>query len=171
MNSIDGERNRLLFLGIGVIMIVAAVAIGFLVFGGDNSPAPEQAVAPETAMATTAAATTSQTAPPPSTTEQQSARPEFPQLPSGAVAVNDAALDGQPGGDFNNVYRGSSVTSSPFSLAVRDAYVRNYVETGQLNATVDVFSTVTNTSYSMSCSDNGQYVTCTGGNNAIVFIV
>ncbi|MDO5032676.1 hypothetical protein [Corynebacterium sp.] len=105
------------------------------------------------------------------TTSKAESRPEYPSLPGYAVAANESARSNKPGGDFNNVYMGSSVTSEPFANAVRDAYVRHYLDTEELDATLDVFSTVTGQTYTMSCRDNGKYVTCTGGNNAIVYIV
>lgn len=167
------KPNRLpLYMGIVVALIAIAAVIGFFVFnslsgrgtgGSQDSAAGNATIATSPQEAATQPATSEEAAEP--------ERPEFPQLPSGAVAVNDAAMNNLPGGDFNNVYRGSSVTSTQFSLAVRDAYVRNYLDTGDLNATLSVYSSVTYNSYSMSCSDNGQFVTCTGGNNAIVYIV
>lgn len=106
----------------------------------------------------------------PSSEESSSARPEDPNLPGSAVPVNDAARNGEPAGDFNNVYRGSDITSEPFSLAVRDAFVEQWIDTKETDVTIDVYSTVTGQTYAMSCSDNGRYITCTGGNNAIVYI-
>lgn len=102
--------------------------------------------------------------------ESSDSRPEDPQLPSNAVPVNEAARSGKPAGDFNNVYRGSDVTSEPFSLAVRDKFVEQWMDTRDGDATIRVYSTVTGQSYSMDCNDNGKYITCTGGNNAIVYI-
>ncbi|CAB0879550.1 hypothetical protein FRC0406_00901 [Corynebacterium diphtheriae] len=102
--------------------------------------------------------------------EQVAMRPQYPTLPAGAMSANDAAKAGEPAGNFNNVWIGSSVTSPQFARAVRDAYASNYVATQQLNATLSVHSEVTGLDYSMQCSDNGQFVTCTGGNNAVVYI-
>ncbi|MES3669815.1 hypothetical protein [Corynebacterium diphtheriae] len=102
--------------------------------------------------------------------EQVAMRPQNPTLPAGAMSANDAAKAGEPAGNFNNVWIGSSVTSPQFTRAVRDAYASNYVATQQLNATLSVHSEVTGLDYSMQCSDNGQFVTCTGGNNAVVYI-
>lgn len=101
---------------------------------------------------------------------QEIPRPQYPGLPSGAVAANPAAQRGAAAGNFNNVYAGTSVTSQPFARAVRDTYASNFVVTGELNATLNVYSSVTGQSYTMSCSDSGSYVTCTGGNNAVVYI-
>lgn len=101
---------------------------------------------------------------------REESRPENPRLPGNAVAVNEAARSGEPAGNFNNVYRGSDVTSKPFALAVRDTFVGEWLDTRDANMTIDVYSTVTKQTYSMTCRDNGRYVTCTGGNNAVVYI-
>lgn len=105
-----------------------------------------------------------------SETSESESRPENPRIPADAKPANDAARDQKPSGDFNNVYTGSDLTSEAFAQSVRDAYVDNYLETDQLDATVKAYSSVTGQTYTMKCDDNGQFVTCTGGNNAIVYI-
>lgn len=102
--------------------------------------------------------------------DEEESRPAHPKLPSGAVPANSAAEEGKPAGDFNNVYTGSDLTSKPFAVAVRDAFVSHYLDTDRTNGTVSAYSSVTGQTYSMKCRDNGDYVTCTGGNNAIVYI-
>lgn len=102
--------------------------------------------------------------------DDEESRPAHPKLPSGAVPANSAAEEGKPAGDFNNVYTGSDLTSKPFAVAVRDAFVSHYLDTDRTNGTVSAYSSVTGQTYSMKCRDNGDYVTCTGGNNAIVYI-
>lgn len=102
--------------------------------------------------------------------DEEGSRPTDPKLPSGAVPANSAAEEGKPAGDFNNVYTGSDLTSKPFAVAVRDAFVTHYLDTDSTSGTVSAYSSVTGQSYSMKCRDNGKYVTCTGGNNAIVYI-
>ena len=86
------------------------------------------------------------------------------------MPANSAAEESKPAGDFNNVYTGSDLTSKPFAVAVRDAFVTHYLDTDNTSGTVTAYSSVTGQSYSMKCRDNGKYVTCTGGNNAIVYI-
>ena len=102
--------------------------------------------------------------------DEEESRPAHPKLPSGAVPANSAAEEGKPAGDFNNAYTGSDLTSKPFAVAVRDAFVSHYLDTDRTNGTVSAYSSVTGQTYSMKCRDNGEYVTCTGGNNAIVYI-
>lgn len=77
---------------------------------------------------------------------------------------------GDPG-DFNLAYAGSDVTSCPFARAVRDSFADYYLDTGNTSGTIDAYSQVTGQSYTMSCTDDGDYVTCRGGNNAVVHIV
>lgn len=105
-----------------------------------------------------------------STTASSETRPKTPSLPSGAIPANAAARNSEPGGDFNNVYRGTEITSEPFAQSVRDAFVEHYLDTKSTSGTIEAYSSVTGTSYTMNCRDNKQYVTCTGGNNAVVYI-
>ena len=105
-----------------------------------------------------------------STTASTEARPKTPSLPSGAIPANESARKSEPAGDFNNVYRGTEITSEPFAQSVRDAFVEHYLATKNTSGTIEAYSSVTGTSYTMNCRDNKQYVTCTGGNNAVVYI-
>lgn len=120
---------------------------GQLAPGGEPQEAPSEAAAPEPA-----------------------ARPEYPDLPAGAVAANAAAGSGSSAGDFEKAYTGSQVTSAPFAAEVAAVYRDHYQRTGELNGVIEARSPVTGQTYSMSCRDNGSYVTCTGGNNAVVYI-
>lgn len=105
------------------------------------------------------------------TISQSHKRPEYPDLPEGAIPANDAARNNEPGGNFNSVYRGTVVTTESFANVVRDEYVKHYVETHEFDATIKAYSPVTEITYTMDCSDNGEFVTCTGGNNAVVLIL
>lgn len=106
----------------------------------------------------------------PRTRASASARPEYPDLPANATAVSSDAAHGAPAGSFHNVYTGSGVTSHAFAQEVGQAYRAHHRTSGQLNATVTAYSPVTGQSYTMTCRDNGSYVTCTGGNNAVVYL-
>lgn len=115
--------------------------------GGEPQEAPSEGAAPESA-----------------------ARPEYPDLPPAAVAANAAAGSGSSAGDFEKAYTGSQVTSAPFAAEVAAVYRDHYHRTDELNGVIEARSPVTGETYSMSCRDNGSYVTCTGGNNAVVYI-
>lgn len=103
--------------------------------------------------------------------EDSSGRPQYPDLPSGVVPANNSAENNEAAGNLNNVYVLGGRTTKPFARNVRDAFVRNYLSTRELNTTLkDVYSPETGRSYDMECVDNGQYVRCDGGSNAIVII-
>lgn len=147
---------------LAVIALCAALAFFLLKDGSDEKNASPMLTT--SAEATTEAPTTEETTKAPE-------RPAYPSLPAGAVAANDAAMSGAAGGDLNNVYRDSTMTSPEFARAVRDAYVEHFLDTKEYNAVITAYSPVTGINYTMDCRDNGEYVTCTGGNNAIVYIV
>lgn len=102
--------------------------------------------------------------------EEEAARPTRVSLPDNAYAANTAARTGELDGNFNNVYTGSNATSGEFARQVRSAFADYYHQTGESSGTISAYSPVTGLTYSMSCVDNDRYVTCTGGNNAIVYI-
>lgn len=97
------------------------------------------------------------------------ARPTDPGLPGGVLAVNAAARNGEPVGNFNAVWK-SGPTSDDFAVAVRDAFVDAYLDNRETSQTVNAYSPATYQSYAMTCTDTGSYVHCTGGNNANVYI-
>lgn len=80
---------------------------------------------------------------------------------------------GDPG-DLNLVYAedvGGNITSCPFATNVRNAFVEHYRMTNKLNGTITANSPTTGKTYTMTCRDDGEVVTCTGGTNATVHIV
>lgn len=108
--------------------------------------------------------------------DRERGRPSDPDLPDDVVPANAAARNNTPAGDFNNIYTSppgsSSYTSEEFAQAVRDAFVDAYLDSDDMetNHVLDVHSPVTNQSYEMTCRDNGDYIHCTGGNDANVYI-
>lgn len=63
----------------------------------------------------------------------------------------------------------NSVTSCPFAENVFKAYAQAYKSNGgQTNNVVSAYSPTTTETYSLSCSDQGTTITCTGGNNSLV---
>lgn len=71
--------------------------------------------------------------------------------------------------DYSLFEPGSSVTSQSFAQAVYDAFQAEY--DGDPNITLhDVYSSVTDKTYTMRCSEDGSNVVCRGGNNAVVKI-
>lgn len=92
----------------------------------------------------------------------QPARPAPGQRPSGAY---ECASGGSA--PFASVAVGSSVTSCEFAESVWFEYLAAGGDGESM--TVDAYSPVTGQVYTMSCA-GGPVVTCTGGNNAVVYI-
>ncbi|APT84390.1 hypothetical protein [Corynebacterium aquilae] len=67
-----------------------------------------------------------------------------------------------------SVYAGTGVTSCPFSMNVYNSLGGPFTG-GQ--RVVDVYSPVTGRTYTMTCTNNGGWFTCRGGNNAVVHIL
>lgn len=144
-----------------VLLIIAGGALGyFLTAGGDEGAEPS--AVPLTDSRSTAAPAEQTTA-----TSASRARAEGWTAPSGWTKCGGS---GDPG-DLNLYYAGTSVTSCPFTKAVRDALVDHYLDTGELSGAITAYSTVTRQSYDMNCSDDGDVVTCRGGDNAVVHVV
>lgn len=168
-----------LFILIGlllVLLIVAGITIGFLLTRGgsgffQSDSAAHTAASPDAGVGSTTV-DADPSAPPSSgpSTSADAARPRSISVPAGAIAANSAAQNHFPTGDFNSIWRGSSETSAPFAEAVRDAFVDFYLTTERTEGTISAYSSITGRYYDMRCSDNGDYVTCRGGNNAIVYI-
>ncbi|WP_010121170.1 hypothetical protein [Corynebacterium nuruki] len=107
---------------------------------------------------------------------QGQARPTTANLPGGSVPANAAARNGEPTGQFNAVWvsppNGTTYTSEEFGVAVRDAFVNDYLAdpSRRVDRTVSATSPTNGQSYTMDCRDQGSYVHCTGGNSANVYI-
>lgn len=144
-----------------VLLILAGGALGyFLTSGGDEGAEPS--AEPLTDSRSTAASVEQTTA-----TSTSRARAEGWTAPSGWTKCGGS---GAPG-DLNLYYAGTSVTSCPFTKAVRDALVEHYLDTGKLSGAITALSPVTKKNYDMNCSDDGDVVTCRGGDNAVVHVV
>ncbi|MGV3115021.1 hypothetical protein ACEE18_10505 [Corynebacterium freneyi] len=144
-----------------VLLIIAGGALGyFLTAGGDEGAEPS--AEPLTDSRSTAAPAEQTTA-----TSTSRPRAEGWTAPSGWTKCGGS---GDPG-DLNLYYAGTSVTSCPFTKAVRDALVEHYLDTGELSGAITAYSPVTKENYDMNCSDDGDVVTCRGGDNAVVHVV
>lgn len=144
-----------------VLLILVGGALGyFLTSGGDEGAEPP--AEPLTDSRSTAAPAERTTA-----TSTSRVRAEGWTAPSGWTKCGGS---GDPG-DLNLSYAGTSVTSCPFTKAVRDALVEHYLDTGELDGDIRAYSPVTGKNYTMACSDDGDVVTCRGGDNAVVHVV
>jgi serine/threonine kinase PknH len=92
------------------------------------------------------------------------APPSASTLPPGAREC--PSVYGQTG-DYHKSAMGNDKTSCPFAEEVRFAYARG--APGQ-SREIKAVSPVTHTEYTMSCSPSGKFVTCVGGDNAVVYV-
>lgn len=92
----------------------------------------------------------------------QPAQPAAAARPAGAYECTNTG-----GGQLSRSAVGSSVTSCDFAASVRSAYIGAGGSGGSM--VVNAYSPVTGQVYTMSCS-GGPPVTCSGGNNAVVYI-
>lgn len=108
--------------------------------------------------------------------EEDNSRPSAISLPRSASEIDTSDSRGSARSvtsddrEFSDVYTGTSVTSDAFARAVHSAFLDFYESTGETSGAVSAYSPVTQLNYSMDCRDNGSYITCTGGNNAVVYI-
>lgn len=108
--------------------------------------------------------------------ESEESRPSAIPLPRSAseVSSSDSSRSARSAApeerEFDSVFTGSSVTSEAFARQVYSAYLDFYEDTGETSGVITAYSPVTQLNYDMDCKDNGSFVTCTGGNNAVVYI-
>lgn len=135
-------------VGPGPIPTVTTVGSGPTDAPLDPTGAPPTAAPPTT------------TDPPPPATE-----PPAPAFPPGA---RPCAPTTGPVGGFRAAAAGTEVTSCPFAEEVRKSYGANPVRNTVV--VIPAYSPVTGVSYDMTCSGE-RLVTCTGGNNAVVYLI
>nr|WP_228073312.1 hypothetical protein [Corynebacterium sp. ED61] len=170
------DAGIIIALVVSIVAVLFAIGVlgmsrGWFDFGSSSgSSSSNQQTSGQESSGSDSATQESSSSSSSSTTASTEARPKAPSLPSGAIPANESARNSEPAGDFNNVYRGTEITSEPFAQSVRDAFVEHYLDTKNTSGTIEAYSSVTGTSYTMNCRDNKQYVTCTGGNNAVVYI-
>ncbi|MEJ4100738.1 hypothetical protein V5S96_10280 [Corynebacterium mastitidis] len=134
-----------------------------------TSDRPTSTSSPSSSSTSPTSARTSTSAPVPTSEPTSAARPTDPDLPEAASPVNSAARSGRSAGSFQQVWS-SGATSDDFAQVVRQEWWKAYQETGQTDQTVRAYSPATQRSYEMTCRDTGEYIHCTGGNNANVYI-
>ncbi len=161
------RRSIVVPVAVGVLAIALAAVAGTLGWqaidgGGIESPnapaAQDNPTRPRTAPPTPGRTTTA-----PTTTTT----PTTVQLPADAMPC--PSTFGSLGG-YTSSAAGTSVTSCPFAEEVRRAYADATGDTPGATATVVAVSPVTGRSYPMNCTAAGKLVTCTGGENAVVYV-
>ncbi|MBC3184997.1 hypothetical protein H7347_00080 [Corynebacterium sp. zg-331] len=105
----------------------------------------------------------------PPTSLDPPASSQAPAIPAEATPVNAAARAPRTEGRYQRVWA-SGATSEDFAQVVHRQWLSEYQQTGRLTATVRAYSPTTGKTYTMNCRDAGEYVHCTGGNNANVYI-
>ena len=152
------------------VLVIVVVAVGGVVGwtmlrpGADNQQVEEQAGPVTTASPQAAAPGPATTSAPRGT----SAAATTTALPAGAKPC----ATGRPSpGTFGQAAAGSEVTSCPFAEAVRKAYAdAASTAANRPPRSVVAVSPVTGRSYTMNCAVEQQVVTCSGGENAVVYI-
>lgn len=155
-----GNRNVgvIVAVVVGVVVLLSALGVGGWFFWQQNvaddiaspSPATPQAVAGQA--------------------NPSSAVPTRTAVPRASLPANaqTCPADFGPAGEYISSAVGTTITSCPFAEAVRVAYAGS----GQpgVARTVNATSPVTGRSYAMNCSPVAGLVTCTGGENAVVYV-
>lgn len=140
-----------------LVLLAALAAIGYLVLRGQQGGSTASGPVTSTVVAT------AQQQPAQDVPQVQPAQPApAASAPAGSYQCSNAG-----GGALSRSAVGSSVTSCQFAQSVRQAYLADGNSGG--SATIWAYSPVTGRGYTMSCS-GGTVVTCTGGNNAVVYI-
>ncbi|MGU3292037.1 hypothetical protein [Williamsia sp. M5A3_1d] len=178
----DPSRGALIAVAILAVAFVIALAavIGYVVLGRSSTAGTFPTGAPATSVTTTTTASdgSSQAASSaPSSTGSSSSRPSR----SAPSRSPDTTVAGAPGASTpcpvryarTGLYRassvGSSATSCGFAEEVRIAYARSG-RPGQLPRPVSATSPETGETIRMMCAAEGPTVTCTGGDDAVVYL-
>ncbi|KAA8885065.1 protein kinase [Nocardia colli] len=168
-----GKRRSVvlpILIGVVVIVVIAVVgAIGWQVFTSRNvaQPTDQQAGAPVPTASAQPPAPGSSSAPPVASTP---AKPTTVTLPAGAKPCTQG---GSATGSFSKSATGSAATTCAFAEEVRRAYAEsNTANTVSREAPRSIVATspVTGRTYTMNCLSEGQLVTCSGGENAVVYV-
>ncbi|GEM_PF-6725664 len=148
-------------VGVVLVLFVGAAIWGVGWVKGQWSGSPTAVGSSTTApsaRATTTPAPPSQ--PAPSTTTSR---------PTSTVAVPGGSRLCDKGGDLR-AYAGTPRTSCSFALTVRDAFVGAGGVGDGSSRQVRAHSTVTDTTYTITCGGKAL-VTCRGGNNAVIYLL
>lgn len=103
------------------------------------------------------------------TTTPETTAPRPASVPGEATPVNSAARGNNASGEYQRIWA-SGATSDDFAQVVHRQWLAEYRESGQANSTIQAYSPTTGKNYTMTCRDAGEYVHCTGGDNANVYI-
>ncbi|MEU6560492.1 serine/threonine-protein kinase [Nocardia nova] len=159
---------------LGAAVLAGIGVVGWQVFGSSSSsdrPATAAAqVAPVTATPRQAAVPTAG----PTSTATPTTTNSASGLPVGA---KQCSANSGSDSSFGKAATGTAVTTCGFAEAVREAYATSAQSHGATSAasadastSIIAVSPATGQSYPMNCTNSGKYVTCTGGDNAVVYV-
>lgn len=162
-----GPQKQGVSAGLAVALTLLAVLvvglIGVVVYFMTMGQTGFSAAPVTSTVAVTATATSSDEA-----ERAPAAAPQVQPAPAPAAKPSGAyECTGSGGGQLSHSAVGSSVTSCEFAATVRAAYL-GAGGSGE-SMVVNAYSPVTGKVYSMNCS-GGPPVTCSGGNDAVVYI-
>ncbi len=149
------------FLGAAVAIGVGVV--GWQVFG--KSPTTSSSATQQTAAV--APATAPQAAPVTQPTDTTTAAATSTP-PAGSTACSSSS-SGQ-NTEYTRSASGSSQTTCGFAEAVRKAYAKAADSSTEPPTSVVAVSPTTGRRYTMTCEATGRLITCTGGDNAVVYV-
>ncbi|WP_369974755.1 protein kinase [Nocardia sp. MDA0666] len=171
------KRSRSVAVPVVLGVLSAAVlaglgVVGWQVFGSSGSDDHPATAAGPAAPAVTAQQPATSSAP--STTAAPTTTGTSANLPVGATPCSQTSTSQ---GSFGKTATGSEVTSCGFAEAVRKAYAQaaeshgaTSAATAEASTSIIAVSPVTGRSYPMTCTSSGKVVTCTGGDNAVVYV-
>ncbi|APE36199.1 hypothetical protein BOX37_22260 [Nocardia mangyaensis] len=168
----DSRRKRSLLLPVlagvlGLVVVVIGGAIGWrMMSAADTAETADTAAAATTTGSPIGAGGPTATTAPRATTTAPTTTAGPVTLPADAQPCES----GGAGGDYGNAATGTTVTSCGFAEAVRQAYVAGGTTGRTGPQSVVATSPVTGRAYTMTCSPDGTLVTCTGGDNAVVYV-
>lgn len=154
-----------------VVGVVLVVFLGAAIWGvswvkgqWSSSPSTAGTVAGSTSSAP-ATGTSSAASPSPSAPEPGPSS----TTPTSSVTAPRGARACDKGGDLE-AYAGTPRTSCAFAITVRDAFVGAGGTTDGGSRSVRAHSTVTDTTYTVTCSGT-DLVTCRGGDDAVIYLL
>ncbi|MGW5513212.1 protein kinase domain-containing protein [Nocardia africana] len=157
---------------LGAAVLAGIGVVGWQVFGSSSDTDHPATAAGPAAPAVTAQQPASGSAP--TTTAAPTTTSTSANLPVGATPCSQTSTSQ---GSFAKTATGSSVTSCGFAEAVRKAYAQaaeshgaTSAATAEAGTSIIAVSPVTGRSYPMTCTSSGKVVTCTGGDNAVVYV-
>ncbi|MFI8973114.1 protein kinase [Nocardia asteroides] len=158
------RRSFLLPVLVGVLAVVVLAIGGAIGWRLMSSADSEQTAAATSAVVPTGTGGAAATTAPRATTTAPTTSAGPVSLPAGAQPCESAGATGA----FAKSAVGSTVTSCGFAEAVRAAYASGGTSTAP--RPVVATSPVTGRTYTMNCAPEGKLVTCTGGENAVVYV-